>query len=82
MRWAICPSHFYFSDNQTQPHHPISYFFGKKICQSVNYNKNGCKFAKRVNAQKAFYLVDLSSRAGARDLRKQHLKRFLLPMSS
>ena len=40
--------------NETQ--HPISYFFGKKICQSVNYNKNGCKFAKRVNL-KEYYIL-------------------------
>ena len=37
------------------------YFFGKKTGQSVNYNKNGCKFAKRVNTKSIAYSIDLSS---------------------
>lgn len=40
----------------TSPHHPISHFFNKKIWQSINYNKNGCKFAKRVNL-KEYYIL-------------------------
>ena len=41
---------------QRQAHHPISHFFNKKIWQSTNYNKNGCKFAKRVNT-KEYYIL-------------------------
>ncbi len=47
----------------TAPHYPILetiqtvyHFFSKKTSQSANYNKNGCKFAKRVNTTEYYIL--------------------------
>ena len=54
MRWTGSPSHLLYIRHSRTPYYFIFHFFGKKICQSVNYNKNGCKFAKRVNTKEAF----------------------------
>ncbi len=51
MRWAVNPSHLLYIQLSKACHRPTSHFFNKKICQSINYNKNGCKFAKRVNIE-------------------------------
>ena len=44
-------SHFLYIRHSRTPYYFIFHFFGKKTSQSINYNKNGCKFAKRVNTK-------------------------------
>lgn len=70
---GVCPSHLLYIQLSKACHRPTSHFFNKKTSQSANYNKNGCKFARRVKI-KEYYSIGLSSRAGARDLQKAHIE--------
>ena len=56
MRWVDRPSHLLYRPPTKTSTLPISHFFNKKIWQSVNYNKNGCKFAKLVNMKEYYTL--------------------------
>ena len=44
-------------ERQQGTHYPIYHFFIKKTEHYDNYNKNGCKFAKRVNSERVLHTL-------------------------